>query len=157
MGGYGLILFKRLFRESFFQYMVSTAAGELGRTSPILLWRPSTMIWALHLFSMVMCTIEVEYQHVDQVSLKHSMLREKRVLIWQMHTTHNNTRKNVVFYACTAQSSPAPEKKSRMFPELTDATKKRVNAKNVIPYLRNITIPILLCPILPPSLYLCMY
>ena len=81
---------------------------------------------------MVMCTIGVKYQHVDRVSFKHSMLKEKGVFIWKMHTTHNNTRKTQFFYGCSAQISPEPEKESRLFPELAGARKKKVKAKNVV-------------------------
>ena len=65
------------------------------------------------------------------------------------------------FYACSPQSSPAREKESWLFPELTDARKKKVKAKNVIghsPYFRNSTVHILMrpnspaFPLLPPIL-----
>ena len=126
------------------------SSRRIGTDVPwILLWCPPTTTWTLHLFSIVMCTIGVKYQHVDRVSLKHSILKEKGVLIWQMHKTDNDTRKMQFFYPCSAQNYPLPEKGSWLFPELADARKKRAKAKNVVghsPYFKNSGVPIILRP-----------
>ena len=51
--------------------------------------------------------------------------------------------------ASLAQSSPAPEKESWLFPELSDTKKQQVKTINVVghsPSSRNSTVPILLRP-----------
>ena len=103
-------------------------------------------IWILRLFSMVVCTIRVENQHVDRASLKHSLLKGKGVLTWQMHMTHKYRSKNGL-YASSVQSSPALEKESKLFPELSNPRKKKIKAINAVghcPSLRNSAVLILL-------------
>ena len=142
-----LILSKRLFRKSFFSIGTQQRQENWDErpNSPVV---SPTTICTLHLFSMVMCTIGVEYQHVDRVSLKRSVLKGKVVLIWQMHTTHNAQK--WIFYSSSAQSLQHGEKQSWLYPELSNAGKKKVHAKKKLPghspSLRSSTVLILLRP-----------
>ena len=67
--------------------------------------------------------------------LKTCNAQGKGALIWQMRTTHNNTRK-MQFFSILVQHRVPQDRKRRpdCFQILVDSMKKKVKARNVVEY-----------------------
>ena len=137
----GLILLKHLFRE-FSPVKGLNSSRRIGTDVPILLRCPPTMIWTLHLFSMVMCTIGVKYQHEDRVSLKHPILKETGALIHGKCTRLIITLQKCIFFLrLSSKEFPRAERTELIVSRASRRREEKGKCKkNVVghsPYFKN--------------------